>query len=165
MTYVRDFDTEDLSVAGEWFMTIADTTTSLFKAETKLWNYFEPGDEHIVTVDETEYETVVVSETEIGLEETDKQEGEKCCVYLKLKDPVLDLEEQESGTMILILDSRTDVLMVPKSAVSTANGQSIVYYQDENGLKTYKQVETGLTADGMVEIISGLTEGESVIVE
>ena len=39
----------------------------------------------------------------------------------------------------------------------------IVYYQDANGLKAYKEVEIGLTADGMVEIVSGLTEGESII--
>ena len=165
VTYIRDFDTDDQSVADQWFMTVADTTTSLFRAETKLWDQFNPGDEYVITVNKTEYETVVVSEAEIGIEETEKQEGEKGYVYLKLKDPAFNLEEQARGTLVLLLDSRTDVLMVSKSAISTANGQSVVYYQDENGLKTYKQVETGLTVNGMVEIISGLTEGESVIVE
>ena len=44
------------------------------------------------------------------------------------------------------------------------DGRKIVYYVQENGLKTYKDVTTGLETDGKVEIIDGLTEGEYVIV-
>ena len=72
---------------------------------------------------------------------------------------------QSFGAFDLLRDSRKDVLMVPDSAVTTLNGKSIVYYQDESGLKAYKQVETGLKANGMVEIVSGLAEGESIIVK
>ena len=82
-----------------------------------------------------------------------------------LKNPTFDLEDGDRGTLTLTLDSREDVLMVPESAVTTANGESIVYYQDAEGMKAYKPVETGLVANGMVEILSGLSEGESVIAE
>jgi len=40
-----------------------------------------------------------------------------------------------------------------------------VYFQDEEGMKNIKRVETGLVADGMVEIVSGLTDGDSVILQ
>jgi multidrug efflux pump subunit AcrA (membrane-fusion protein) len=63
----------------------------------------------------------------------------------------------------LVLDSRENVLMIPEAAVAKTNGKTIVYYQDENGLKVYKPVQIGLTAEGMTEIVSGLTEGECVI--
>ena len=83
--------------------------------------------------------------------------------YLRLKDAALQLEEGDRGMLELVLDSRENVLMVPESAVVKTKGKTIVYYQDENGLKVYKTVEIGLTANGMTEIVSGLTEGECVI--
>ena len=164
VTFVREVEAEARSTSGERFITIADTSTSLFKADTKLWDRFKPGDEHIVTANKTDYKIVVVSEAELGMEETEKQEGKSAYVYLKPKNPTFGLEELAYGTLVLLLDSREDVLMVPENAVTTSKGQSIVYYQDEAGLKAYKQVEIGLIAEGMVEIVSGLTEGERIIV-
>ena len=165
VTFVRDVEEDDLSVEGERFITVADASSSLFRAETKLWNYFKPGDRYVVTVKDEAYDAVVASEAELGLEEIEKTEGEAHYVYLKLENLALNLDERIYGTVIVTLDSRKDILMVPESAVSTTKGQSVVYYQDEAGLKAYKQVEIGLVADGMVEIISGLVEGESVIVK
>lgn len=165
VTFVRKIASGERSVAGERMISIADATTSLFRADTKLWDRFEPGDEMIITANKAEYEAVVVSEAELGLQEQEKVEGETAYVYLKLKKPTFDLEDGDRGTLVLILDSRKDVLMVPESAVTTANGQAIVYYQDESGMKAYKPVETGLVANKMVEIVSGLAEGESVIAE
>lgn len=165
VTYIRSVSSGELSVAGERFITVADSTMSLFRADTKYWNLFEPGQEYSITVNKKEYEAIVVSEEELGLKPTEKVEGESAYVYLKLKNPAFDLEDGERGTLTIVLDSREDVLKVPQSAVTSANGEYIVYYQDEEGMKTYKPVEIGLEAEKMVEIISGLDEGESVIVE
>jgi len=165
VTFIRKFKSGERSVAGERFMSVADATTSIFRAETKLWNHFAPGDEYVIIANKKEYEAIVVTEAELGIPETEKQEDSSEYVYLKLKNPAFDLEDKDRGTLELILDSREDVLMVPESAVTTADGQSIVYYQNESGMKAYKPVETGLVANKMVEIVSGLTEGESVIVE
>ncbi len=165
VTFVRGVRSGDRSVAGERFMTIADARVSLFRSETKLWNEFEPGDEILITANKKEYEAVVASEEELGLPPQEKVADKEAYVYFLLKAPAFDLEDGDRGTIVLTLDSRTDVLMVPESAISSANGQSIVYYQNEEGLKAYKPVETGLVANKMIEIISGLTEGESVIVE
>jgi hypothetical protein len=64
-----------------------------------------------------------------------------------------------------VLDERLNVLYVPAKAVSTANDEPIVYYLREDGMKAYKYVEPGVTINNRTEIISGLTEGESVIVK
>jgi len=165
ITYVRKVKNGERSVAGDRFISIADATLSIFRAETELWDRFEPGQECVITVRKVDYEAVVASEAELGLPETEKVQGEREYVYLKLKNPTFDLEDGDRGTLTLVLDSREDVLIVPASAVSSANGQKIVYYQNEEGMKAYKPVETGLEANKMVEIISGLEEGESVIVE
>lgn len=67
------------------------------------------------------------------------------------------------GEITLVKDRRDDVLCLPAKAVTTFENTYIVYYVDENGLKSSKVVETGLYADGLVEIVSGLEEGEMVI--
>ena len=165
VTFIRSVSSGERSVAGDRFITIADSTMSLFRAETEHWDLFKPGDEFIITVSKNEYEAVVASEEELGLPVTEKTQGENAYIYLKLKNPAFDLEDRDRGTLTIVLDSREDVLRVPESAVTSANGQHIVYYQDEEGMKAYKPVEIGLEAEKMVEIVSGLAEGESVIVE
>lgn len=165
VTYVYEPEEYEFSSSGTRVISIADASTSLFRGDTKYWSYLKPGDVYTVAVGTKMYEAVVVSEEELGMEETEKVEGELAEIYLKLKVPAVDLEMQTFGTFELVRDSREDVLMVPKRAVSTTKGQSIVYYQDENGLKAYKKVETGLETDSMIEIVSGLSEGESIIVE
>ena len=165
VTYTKHPKSGERSVAGERVISVADDTMSLFRSETKYWPMFEPGQEQVITVSKVEYEAIVASEEELGLPEQVKVEGEPAYVYFKLKNPTFDLEDGDRGTLTLVLDSRTDVLMAPESAVTTADDMSIVYYQDEQGMKAYKPVVTGLVANGKIEIISGLTEGESVIAE
>lgn len=165
VTYVRSIKDGQQSVAEERVIAIVDATNSIFRVETKLWNHFTAGDTYVITVSGEEFKAQVVSEDEIGLQEAEKTEGKAAYVYLQLKTPAMQLEDGDRGTLMLELDSRKDVLMIPEKAVVAAKGKTIVYYQDEHGMKAYKTVEIGLVADGMVEIISGLTEGESIIME
>ena len=165
VTYVISYEEDERNTASNCVVKISDTSTSLFKAETKYWADLKPGDEYLISANKKEYEAVVVSEAELGLEETEKIEGEKAYVYLQLKEPAFDLKVNTMGTFSVCRDTRENVLMVPEHAVTSQKGNSIVYYQDESGLKAYKQVETGLVADGMVEIVSGVTEGEVIILD
>jgi macrolide-specific efflux system membrane fusion protein len=63
----------------------------------------------------------------------------------------------------LITAVAADVLAVPSSAVKTSSSGSYVQVL-ENGQPTDVPVEVGLTADSYVEIVSGLTEGQEIIV-
>lgn len=74
------------------------------------------------------------------------------------------VEVGDSGTMILKTDSRTQVLYVPSAAVHSADNGAYVYVQGQDDVREVKWVETGLYADQGVEIVSGLEEGERVIV-
>jgi len=162
VTYASSVEPGDRSVAGERVIVIEDAVSSIFQAETKYWSKVEPGQEYVIAIRNKEYEAVAVSEKELGLPETEKEDGLSARVYLKLKDAA-QLEDGDRGTLKLVLDTREDVLMVPEAAVTKIAGKTIVYYQDTNGLKVYKTVEIGLTANGMTEIVSGLAQGECVI--
>ena len=67
-----------------------------------------------------------------------------------------------SVTANIILDTKNDVFTIPTSAVSTSNEQSTVRVL-KDGNEQVVVVETGLTSDSGVEIVSGLSEGDVVI--
>jgi membrane fusion protein (multidrug efflux system) len=67
------------------------------------------------------------------------------------------------GRMSIVYDEHENVLQVPRSAIiERADGSSVFVVEDEVGIR--KQVETGFSSNGMVEITSGLTDDEQVIV-
>ncbi len=55
------------------------------------------------------------------------------------------------------------VVAIPSEAILTANGTPYVYVV-ENGAAKYAAVATGLNGDGVTEVLSGLTEGQQVVV-
>lgn len=61
-------------------------------------------------------------------------------------------------------DVAQDVLIVPSSAVKTQQGQTYVQVMSEDGVLTSLPVEVGVSDDINVEVISGLTEGQQIIV-
>ncbi len=163
VTYARSIKPGDRSSAGDRVVTVEDAVSSVFQADTKHWTAVVPGNTYIISIKNEPYEAVALSEQELGIPEAPRKEGVSATVYLRLKDTALRLEDGDRGMLELTLDSRENVLMVPESAVAKTKHKTIVYYQDENGLKSYKTVEIGLTANGMTEIISGLEEGDCVI--
>jgi membrane fusion protein, multidrug efflux system len=62
------------------------------------------------------------------------------------------------------LATSTDVLLLPVSAVLGAQGSQAVFVVDAEGVATRRTVATGLTSQGRVEIVSGLSDGEQVVV-
>lgn len=70
-----------------------------------------------------------------------------------------------SGTIRFKLDERKQVLTVPLKAVHQASEKSFVYVLGEGNVREVKWIETGLFGDENVEVISGLTEGEKVIIQ
>ena len=106
-----------------------------------------------------------MAEDELGLEPKPREEGKKAYVYFALTEPTFDLEDNDRGTLIIELDSRQNVLRVPASAISTINGETVVYYQNDEGMKAYKKVTVGLQAGDLIEIVDGLEEGDLVIAD
>jgi membrane fusion protein (multidrug efflux system) len=66
------------------------------------------------------------------------------------------------GRMSIVYDKHENVLQVPRSAIiERADESSVFVVEDEVGIR--KQVETGFSGNGMVEITSGLTDDAQVI--
>jgi HlyD family secretion protein len=67
-----------------------------------------------------------------------------------------------SAKVTVLIDELQDVLIVPIQAVITVEGKKLCYCLTARGPEK-REVETGLFNDDFVEIKSGLTEGEKVL--
>lgn len=70
-----------------------------------------------------------------------------------------------AGTIKIITGMKEQVLNVPVKSVHIADGKKYVYILGEGNVREVKWIETGLYGDEYVEVLSGLTEGEKVILK
>ncbi len=82
---------------------------------------------------------------------------------------VIALDERNSDVLpnmssqaTILIDSKTDALMVPTTAIQTSNGEKSVRIM-KNGTPTSVTVTTGLSSDSETEIVSGVSEGDTVV--
>lgn len=147
------------SKEGQVIMTVIDNSKSLFETNAVEYaGYFREGE--------------TVSMTVMGGSAPGKYEllpynmsnwGEVLQFSIYDGPATTGIEVGTGGTMYLTLDSRKDVLFVPKSAINSADEKYYVYVADEDNMRQIRWVETGLFGDDSVEILSGLEEGEKVI--
>lgn len=67
-----------------------------------------------------------------------------------------------TGTLEIMLEEHSDVLLVPTSAVTGTSSTSFVRVM-QGGVPVVRQVETGMATSASTEITSGLAEGETVV--
>ena len=66
--------------------------------------------------------------------------------------------------VVITTDTATDVLTIPQSSILTDNDETFVYIA-EGDKAVKKTVTTGTTSNEMIEITSGLSQGDTVICE
>lgn len=74
-----------------------------------------------------------------------------------------DLHDGVSMDVSVIYERRTDVLTVPSLAVTTVDGATVVTQLDADGNEVTVPVETGETSGDVIEILSGIVEGDEVV--
>jgi multidrug efflux pump subunit AcrA (membrane-fusion protein) len=97
---------------------------------------------------------------------TDQAGVNKYRVRLDFNFPHDNLKVGMTGDAEIDTGIRTNVVSVPlRAVIKSGSGQSIVRIQNTDGTVSEKAVTTGMEGtDGNVEIVSGLQEGETVIV-
>jgi RND family efflux transporter MFP subunit len=72
-----------------------------------------------------------------------------------------------TATAEILVDKHRDVLLIPNSALHTQGTESWVYVTEEDkmGQVEQRQVQVGLQSQSQTEILSGLNEGEKVLLE
>ncbi len=68
-----------------------------------------------------------------------------------------------SATVEIITETRDNVLLIPSAAIGTQNGRSFVRVRSRGAVRVVPVV-TGASSETKVEIVSGLSEGDEIIV-
>jgi len=74
------------------------------------------------------------------------------------------LREGLTVTVSIIVDKRSDVLLVPNGAITGQEGQAYVQVVSADGTIEERAIQTGISNWQLTEVIDGLNEGEQVIV-
>jgi multidrug efflux pump subunit AcrA (membrane-fusion protein) len=85
-------------------------------------------------------------------------------VRLYLDNKEYGIRPGMTGSVKLSLDSVDEAIVIKSDAVLDKDGKKIVYIV-ENDMAVEKEVETGLDTGELIEIISGINQGDSVIIE
>jgi macrolide-specific efflux system membrane fusion protein len=158
VTYVRSVQEGDRSEEDRSMVTIADMETTAFVVKGKDAELFSIGDEVTILLNKSEAAAICVEASALGIsEETGKD------VYFQLLQPDPTLESGNSGTIQVVLDSRENVLYVNKNVIKTTQDKHFVYVLSEEGLRESRDVTVGKVFGDVIEILNGLKEGESVI--
>jgi hypothetical protein len=102
----------------------------------------------------------IIDPTEYGIDRFDVD-----ALYMIVPDSDASvLSTRDFATINVILNISEDALYVPFAAVKRANGRVFAYVLT-NGIRTIRDIEEGLMGNERIEIINGLEEGETVIIE
>ncbi len=86
-------------------------------------------------------------------------------VYFRLLDEDYDPNHIVLGKITLVIEEKENALSVDEHAIHASKDAYYVYTLDENNVRRMQFVEIGLRGNGSVEILSGLSEGDRVIVK
>lgn len=81
---------------------------------------------------------------------------------IKLDSPLDGLLPNMSASANIITATKDNVLLVPTTAIQTQNESSFVQVMKNNQV-TEVPVEVGLTSDSLAEIVSGISEGDTIV--
>ncbi len=101
---------------------------------------------------------------EVGLVSTSTSGVAAYPVVVDVTGSPADLHDGVSVDVSIIYERRTDVLTVPAAAVTTVDGESVVQQTAADGSQVATVVTVGETSGNLVEITSGLAEGDEVLV-
>lgn len=131
-----------------------------FEGQTTDYQNFPVGSQVDMTVNNQNYKMKIVEATPVEGDE----EG-RYSMKLDFVDEIYDLDSNPVGIVNTSVSKLKNVLYVDIKAVVTLQGQDYVYVVDENGMRTAKKVETGLNDGTNIEIKSGVSVGQKVILK
>lgn len=163
VSYIANYQNGDLSDQETTFIKIYNPSTMVFVVDGKYSDLFTLGQEYTVDVYGMEYKVIALSPEDLSPLGNPDEVSQK--IYLKLIEDNTSLQSGNQGKITFIINEMNDILYLPLAAVHKEDGNAYVYIEDEGGFKSMKQIEIGTSADKKVEIISGLDEGDKVILK
>lgn len=162
---VTDVRPGDTSVSSSDTVVVSDLSDACFSAVTEYYELLKPGMEVELSTDVGQIAAVITDASDLGFDPAEENlEKGKRRVYFVPKLASTMLTEASQARLSLVLDSRKDVLLVPRQAVFFAGEQAYIYVEQENGVREAHPIEVGLLFNGQYEVLSGLDEGDVYLI-
>ena len=140
--------------------TVVNHTFSVFAVRsTEAQRIMNIGDTFILSLNRVPYLAVVIDPNEFGIDRGRDDE-----IYLIFADESPVVPERSLATVHVVVNTAYDVLQVPWRAVRRVGDRVFVYVLNEYGTRVLRDIEVGLRGNHAYEIISGLSEGEVVVI-
>ncbi|MFJ9784054.1 efflux RND transporter periplasmic adaptor subunit [Amycolatopsis sp. NPDC101161] len=152
------------SSSGSGFITITNMTglvvnTSVAEIDVSK---VKTGQKATVTLNALPDKPIQATVSSINLTPTTSGSVVSYGAQLALTDPPDGLRPGQSASVVITVAEAQNALSVPAAAVTTAGNTNIVTVQ-QNGQNVTRQVQIGIRGEATVQITSGLTEGENVV--
>ncbi len=164
-----DFSTGDSVNAGAVVATIIDTKNLYLAIKPSDDTVFKMDTEVQIRVDEDYYDGKVFMTPDDFKQLTDEERKdadisyESDMVYVKFTGDAPSESVGVLADVVLVLDERKDVIVIPNTLLKTVNGQTVVYLLQED-VKVEQPVEVGLQTGSESEITSGLSVGDQIVI-
>ena len=159
VSYVDTVASGDYIESHKTIIKIIDSSKIMVKYEASSVSEFSLGQEVTLRYDNVLYKGVISDiPTQINTQ------GAVNSVYATFVDKTPSIDAiGKIGDIILVHDSRTDVVKIAKQFVKTYDGKKYVYIL-KNGVRTQQFIEVGLEGSTECEIVSGLNAGDLLII-
>lgn len=141
---------------------LADTSVTQLEYDGRNRRMLKQGTVVDVELDDKIYKGKVVPPPENLPEDLAEEAKEK--VYIRLTDYEGKVEAGSIAKISLVLESRENVIRIPKHMVRSYGTQKYVYILEE-GLRKECNIKTGLETNDYIEVIEGLEEGDKLFIQ
>ncbi len=159
----KDAEYRERIDTGQYYIALADPTVTYVRCEGQSVGALQKMEKIQFWKDGVTYDVEFVQRDAKFYQEMRGRSGDNFTEFL-VKEGAENLEDGDYGLIQMTSRHKEDVLLLPENAVGNIGGNTYVYL-DEDGKKKQVMVETGYRDGLMVEIVSGLAEGDMVYVQ
>jgi macrolide-specific efflux system membrane fusion protein len=159
VTFALAFRPGDVSQRDTRVVTVSDVSSPVFAYTGEEIAYLRVGDTHVINVNQEPFDALVVNPAAYGIANAASDRA-----YLVIIDEYPQLPARVYASMRLTLAVAEDVLAVPYLALKQTEGRDFVFLL-EDGVRVIRDVTVGLRGNNEAEIVSGLSEGDIIILE
>ena len=158
VSYAQRYTPQDRSIADDKAFTISDASELIYTVTGDDALFFTPDEIYSMKISKAYLDMRAVAPEEIG-EDTPTHP----VMYFVPEDLTAGLATY--GYITVETNRRDGVLYLPAAAIIQVGEEFAVYRIGESGFRELTPVEIGVTITGKTEIISGLSEGDEVILD
>ncbi|HEX2947686.1 MAG TPA: efflux RND transporter periplasmic adaptor subunit [Clostridia bacterium] len=162
VVYITDIKLGEYVNAYTTIVRVADPTQLQLRYSGDKVNNFKLGMKATIDMDKKQYPAeVVMTPSEVP---DDASEEAKKSVQLKVDNLPKDATIGQTAMISLTLEKRSGVIVLPRQVINNFGARRFVNVL-KNNIREERDIETGVESSTQVEVLSGLDEGELVIVK